>query len=104
MHRLRPKNNRIILTWRPAGHLNHHFSNTLCEVVEPDILPGCEIAVGEESGRDDHEDVEEELAYKDAVRNHDMGESMVWLGESVDSYKVQSTIRFRIRRLRRQQV
>lgn len=33
--------------------------------------------MGEEFGRDDREEAEEELAYKDSIRNPDMGEFMV---------------------------
>lgn len=76
-HRLQPKNGRIILTWRPSGRPNHLFSKTFCAVVKPDILPECHIAMGEEFGRDDREEAEEELAYKDSIRNPDMGEFMV---------------------------
>jgi len=68
-HCLRSKNNRIILTWRPTGRLYHHYSKTFCVVARSDILLECDIAVGEGSGRNDREEVEEELIYKDPVRN-----------------------------------
>ena len=42
--------------------------------MKPDILLECEIAVGEQSGTDDHEEVEEELAHKDPVRKSSMAD------------------------------
>ncbi len=58
---LKTKRERILLTWCYMGKSrDQQYSNTWCEVVQQDIIPGCDIALAEDCGKQDTEDIEDE--------------------------------------------
>lgn len=60
-HHLNSGRQNIILCWRYTGGPQSNESlTTRCEVVKPELLPGCDIAFGEECGKQDSEESEEE--------------------------------------------
>lgn len=75
-HHLKSERQYIILSWRYTGGKQSNESlNTRCEIVKPEWLPGCDIAFGEECGKQDSEESEDDEDDEDDDDEEDNAES-----------------------------
>ncbi|KAK6071203.1 hypothetical protein SCUP515_08017 [Seiridium cupressi] len=67
LYNLEVRNQRTLLKWHRTGRSLVPFSQTWYQVAEPEIVDGCEVAIGEECATQDREHSESEADSEDAV-------------------------------------
>jgi hypothetical protein len=59
-----------LVMWKPVGSPYAATMRTRCEVVEQKFIPECDLALGEQCGLNDTEDLQEEGVIEGRINEH----------------------------------
>ncbi|ORY62308.1 uncharacterized protein BCR38DRAFT_486573 [Pseudomassariella vexata] len=59
LHRLVVRNQKTLIRWRKTGKKDEPFSQTWYWIVDPDTVPNCEVAIGEDCETQDRDTVDD---------------------------------------------